>query len=93
MRAPGGSGEACVWLPSRRSSSSRERWIASRAFDSTLVVTSALSASVVSRAIARSNGTSGLSGADSTRDICTACARLLVGSMRTSAMNSSHTFT
>ena len=47
--------------------------------------------SVVSCDKALSKGLSGESGLDSTRAICTALGRLLVGSMRMSAMKPSHT--
>ena len=47
--------------------------------------------SVVSLDMARSKGTSGLSGAESTRAICTDCGRSLMGSRRMSAMKASQT--
>ncbi len=78
MRAPRGAA-GCGFSPISFSSSSRALLTDARAFDSTLLARSLLSPSVVSCEIAFSSGTSGLSGADSTRAICTACERSAVG--------------
>ena len=93
MRVPGGSADAGL-LPSRRASCSRD-WatvFATRSPAFSTVFFGASMPSVVSFDSARSSGASGLSGADSTRDICTDCATSVMGSRRMSAMKASQVF-